>query len=101
MDEESSPVGATAPDATTPPGFARAKRSHIKGNESNDRDREGFEAVDADALSKALKEFEDADQTREKLPAGSPSRKRQRIYGDRLAETFSNLPRQILEPVVV
>lgn len=44
------------------------------------------DSIDPNALSKALlKEFEDAGsgRHRETTPGGSPSRKRQRIYGDR------------------
>ena len=74
------------PDAATPSTVASGKRSHVQGSEANVRGREGSEAVDADALNKALKQFEDAGRAREKTPTGSPSRKRQRIYGDRLAE---------------
>lgn len=39
--------------------------------------------IDADALAKALKDFEDAGRPRERTPGTSPSRKRQRVYGDR------------------
>jgi len=43
----------------------------------------GNDAIDPNALSKALlKEFEDVGR-RESTPGGSPSRKRQRVYGDR------------------
>lgn len=41
------------------------------------------DSVDPDALSKALMEFKDTGKQRERTPAGSPSRKRQRVYGDR------------------
>jgi cell division cycle 20-like protein 1 (cofactor of APC complex) len=40
--------------------------------------------IDPNVLSKALlKEFEDAGRHRDITPGGSPSRKRQRVYGDR------------------
>jgi cell division cycle 20-like protein 1 (cofactor of APC complex) len=40
-------------------------------------------AIDADALSKALQQFEDAARPREHTPGESPKRKRQRVYTDR------------------
>lgn len=40
-------------------------------------------SVDPDALSRALMEFKDTGKQRERTPAGSPNRKRQRVYGDR------------------
>lgn len=40
--------------------------------------------LDPNALSKALfKEFEEGGRSRDITPGGSPSRKRQRVYGDR------------------
>lgn len=39
--------------------------------------------MDPTALSKALKDMEDAGRVREITPGASPSRKRQRVYGDR------------------
>ncbi|KAI9818344.1 MAG: substrate-specific activator of APC-dependent proteolysis [Phylliscum demangeonii] len=40
-------------------------------------------SVDPAALSKALSEFKDAGRPRQASPVSSPSRKRQRVYGDR------------------
>ncbi len=40
-------------------------------------------SMDADALTRALKDVKDAGRQRERTPGTSPSRKRQRIYGDR------------------
>lgn len=57
------------------------KRSHILG--ANGHSREGSEPVDPGALSRALQGVEQASQSRERTPVGSPSRKRQRVYGDR------------------
>lgn len=57
------------------------KRSHLVG--PNGHHREGSEPVDAGALTRALQGVEQATQSRERTPLGSPSRKRQRIYGDR------------------
>ena len=67
----------------------QANRSGLNKNDylnekMNGRQRQTSEAIDADALSKALKEFEEAGQVRERTPIGSPHRKRQRVYGDRL-----------------
>ncbi|KAL4926975.1 WD40 repeat domain-containing protein [Aspergillus undulatus] len=39
--------------------------------------------IDPNALTKALKEYDDAGRARERTPGASPSRKRQRVYGDR------------------
>lgn len=39
--------------------------------------------MDPAALSKALKDMEDEGRIRERTPGASPSRKRQRVYGDR------------------
>ena len=60
------------------------KHDYLYDKKMNGQERQGSEAVDADALSKALKEFEEAGQVRERTPVGSPHRKRQRVYGDRL-----------------
>ena len=88
MDEQAITAVVATPDVTTPPTVAGGKRGHIKASEIIGREREGSEAVDADALSKALLNFEDAGRAREKIASSSPSRKRQRIYGDRSAEPF-------------
>ncbi|KAL4796997.1 WD40-repeat-containing domain protein [Aspergillus venezuelensis] len=40
-------------------------------------------AIDPNALTRALKEYDDAGRSRERTPGASPSRKRQRVYGDR------------------
>ena len=60
-----------------------ANRSHPSDNMGKELEREGSEAVDPELLSKALQDFKEAGQTRERAPTGSPSRKRPRIYGDR------------------
>ena len=54
-------------------------------------ERSGPDSIDPTALSKALKDMEDAGQSRERTPGGSPSRKRQRVYGDRSVELLSHL----------
>ncbi|KAL8795601.1 MAG: hypothetical protein Q9182_007511 [Xanthomendoza sp. 2 TL-2023] len=61
------------------------KRSHLVG--ANGHGRGASEPVDAAALTQALHGVEDEAQSRERTPVGSPSRKRQRIYGDRFIPT--------------
>lgn len=47
------------------------------------KSQNGSDSIDPDALTKALKDFEEAGRRRERTPGTSPSRKRQRVYGDR------------------
>ncbi|CAF9941147.1 substrate-specific activator of APC-dependent proteolysis [Imshaugia aleurites] len=68
-------------DTKTPP--AAIKRNVTNGHITNGTERAGSEPVDPTALSKALKDMEDAGRVRERTPGASPSRKRQRVYGDR------------------
>lgn len=49
-----------------------ARRSSIASN-----------GIDADQLQKVLRDFDNAGKARDITPAGSPARKRQRVYGDR------------------
>jgi cell division cycle 20-like protein 1 (cofactor of APC complex) len=44
---------------------------------------EASEPIDASALAKALKDYDQAGRQRERTPGTSPCRKRQRVYGDR------------------
>lgn len=83
IDESRSPALVSPPDIKTPPLFT-GKRNHLSGSLAHGKDRAGSEPIDPSALSKALKDFEEAGNVRERTPGGSPSRKRQRIYGDRL-----------------
>lgn len=84
-----TPPVATPPRSATPPPAGEKRKSDRKPVEENARygrasGTPGAEAVDPNALSKALlKEFEDAGRPRDVTPGGSPSRKRQRVYGDR------------------
>lgn len=76
----------TATDAISPrendtPSTAARKRSHIVPTSGHDRG--ASEPVDAAALTQALHSVEGDVQSRQRTPMGSPSRKRQRIYGDR------------------
>ena len=77
------PPSTSIPGTKTPPP-ASGNRSHANGNMINGHDRAVSEAIDPGALSRAL---EEAGRTRERTPGGSPSRKRQRVYGDRSVET--------------
>ncbi|KAI9707468.1 MAG: substrate-specific activator of APC-dependent proteolysis [Candelina mexicana] len=76
-----TPPLVSPPKTGTPPA-AIAKRSTANGQTTNGHER-GGEAIDPDKLSMALREFEEAGRHRERTPGGSPSRKRQRVYGDR------------------
>lgn len=51
------------------------------GNRSHFRN--ASDAVDPVALASALKDYDEAGRRRERTPGTSPSRKRQRVYGDR------------------
>jgi cell division cycle 20-like protein 1, cofactor of APC complex len=83
-DSRSSPF-VSPPDIKTPP-LMTGKRNHLNGSLAHSKERAGSEPIDPSALSKALKDFEEAGNMRERTPGGSPSRKRQRIYGDRLVD---------------
>lgn len=74
-------------DTKTPP--AAIKRNVTNGHITNGTERAGSEPVDPTALSKALKDMEDAGRVRERTPGASPSRKRQRVYGDRSVKNLS------------
>lgn len=88
MDKSSTNTLVSPLDTRTPPP-ATDKRNHLNGAIMNGVERAGSEPIDANALSKALKDFEDAGRARERTPGGSPSRKRQRIYGDRLVANLT------------
>jgi cell division cycle 20-like protein 1, cofactor of APC complex len=81
-----SPLGLSL-GTKTPPLQTNGKRNHTNGQAVGDgldrRKPATAEPVDPDALSRALREFEQAGRQRERTPGGSPSRKRQRVYGDR------------------
>lgn len=72
------------PGSRTPPSRPSKQTLLFSEPSSNrQRSRTGSEPVDADALTLALKEYEEAGRRRERTPGTSPSRKRQRVYGDR------------------
>lgn len=79
--ENSLTPALVSPNVNTPP--AATKRNPTNGHITNGAERAGSEPVDPTALSKALKDMEDAGRVRERTPGASPSRKRQRVYGDR------------------
>ena len=64
---------------STPPLLA-SKRAH--SDDANGKTRAASEGLDSQALHSALKNLQGSGRT-DKLHSGSPSRKRQRIYGDR------------------
>lgn len=79
----------TTPSLPTPTGSKTPptiSRKEFGESSTNLHSRKTSEAMEADALSRRLKEFETAGttRTRERTPGRSPSRKRQRVYGDRL-----------------
>lgn len=85
-----TPPVATPPRSATPPPAGEKRKSERKAAEENmsrsNRAIPNADAIDPNRLSKALlKEFEDAGRQRDITPggSGSPSRKRQRVYGDR------------------
>ena len=81
--EDGGNLDLGSPTETRTPPPALSKRAHANGTTSHGAERAGSEPIDANALSQALKDFEDARRMRERTPGASPSRKRQRIYGDR------------------
>ena len=82
------PVDTPSHRATPPPATVKRASERTTNRESNGQSDRGAgmpnnDAIDPSALSKALKDFEDAGRHRDITPGGSPSRKRQRVYGDR------------------
>lgn len=76
VDEARTPTLISPPESKTPP-----TATHKRNQADFALDRNS-EPVDASALSRALEQFEQAGRVRER-PVASPSRKRQRLYGDR------------------
>lgn len=84
-----------APGNMTPPlPKERTRRTTVNANSNTNVNSNSARArsrtpsapapLDPNALSKALfKEFEEGGRSRDITPGGSPSRKRQRVYGDR------------------
>ena len=100
--ENSHTPTLVSPDIATPP--AATKRNPTNGHITNGAERAGSEPVNPTALSKALKDIDDAGRVRERTPGASPSRKRQRVYGDRSVKyqqlKFSSVP-GVLKRIIV
>ncbi|RDW84531.1 putative meiosis-specific APC activator protein AMA1 [Coleophoma cylindrospora] len=82
------PIGTPPRGRTPPPATKRAsgRTTIVEGGAQGSRGSGSIrnDAIDPTQLSKALlREFEDAGRQRDITPGGSPSRKRQRVYGDR------------------
>lgn len=79
-----APNIASPPGSKTPPSVPTKKTLLFPDSlGTRQQTRMDSEPIDPDALAKALKEYEDAGRRRERTPGTSPSRKRQRVYGDR------------------
>ena len=76
-----------------------ANRTHPQGKMSSTE--KSAASVDADALARALKDVKDVGRPRERTPGTSPSRKRQRIYGDRQVAVLSFTVQSHVGPVEV
>ena len=86
--ENSHPINQASSTGIQTPPLATSTHVRVNGQSIKGPERAGSEAVDANALSEALKDFEDAGHARDRTPGGSPSRKRQRVYGDRYVDGF-------------
>jgi cell division cycle 20-like protein 1 (cofactor of APC complex) len=80
-EEVRTPPLISPPESRTPP---TAHKRPLNGFAPRNHDR-ASEPIDPTALSKALEQFDQAGRVRERTPNASPSRKRQRVYGDRYA----------------
>ncbi|EYE99244.1 WD40 repeat domain-containing protein [Aspergillus ruber CBS 135680] len=75
---------ASPPGTRTPPSMPSKKTLFFPETMSGrKKSQTGQDLIDPDALTKALRDYEDAGHRRERTPGTSPSRKRQRVYGDR------------------
>jgi len=77
-----TPPIISPPRSKTPP-LAASKRNILNGQMA---ERATSESLDPVVLSRALKDFEDGGRQRERTPGGSPSRKKQKVYGDRFVK---------------
>lgn len=71
------------PTTRTPPRPTKSTLFFPDTLGNGSHSRKNSEAVDPVALASALKDYDDAGRRRERTPGTSPSRKRQRVYGDR------------------
>lgn len=85
LNERAQPSNIVSPPGSkTPPSMPSKRTILFPANQPNQqRPLEGSEPVDAGALSRALKDYDEAGRRRERTPGTSPCRKRQRVYGDR------------------
>lgn len=75
---------ASPPGSRTPPSGLIKNTSSFPETSGNHSHLSNLsEAVDPAALASALKDYDEAGRRRERTPGASPSRKRQRVYGDR------------------
>lgn len=81
-----TPSLPTPTGSKTPPTIS-SKRFMATYAESGNAQRRMSETAEADALARRLKEIENASRQRDFTPGRSPSRKRQRVYGDRLVHS--------------
>ncbi|KAI9798102.1 MAG: substrate-specific activator of APC-dependent proteolysis [Piccolia ochrophora] len=80
-----TPPLVSPPESSTPPVQLGAGGIRNQGTSQRVNGVEsGVDAVDPNALSRALKDFEEGGRQLDRTPGGSPSRKRQRVYGDSL-----------------
>ncbi|KAI9842389.1 MAG: substrate-specific activator of APC-dependent proteolysis [Thelocarpon superellum] len=79
-----TPLLVSPPRTSTPPlqATTTGKRNQLNGSAPRPMDPAAT-ALDTDALDRALKDYDGITRQRERTPGGSPSRKRQRVYGDR------------------
>jgi cell division cycle 20-like protein 1 (cofactor of APC complex) len=83
-----TPALISPPESKTPPTESHKRNQSVFGTSAHDRNAEG---VDHSHLTKALEQLEQAGRVRERTPTASPSRKRPRIYGDRLVHNGAHL----------
>ncbi|KAJ6178504.1 hypothetical protein N7519_008965 [Penicillium mononematosum] len=75
------------PGSKTPPSMPSKRTMYFPDNSNSNSDsrqrQDGADPIDPSALAKALKDYETVGSRRDRTPASSPCRKRQRVYGDR------------------
>ncbi|CAG8894498.1 unnamed protein product [Penicillium nalgiovense] len=76
---------ASPPGSKTPPSMPSKRTMYFPDNSNSDsrQRQDDADPIDPSALAKALKDYETAGSRRDRTPASSPCRKRQRVYGDR------------------
>lgn len=75
-----TPTLISPPESKTPPTEMHKRHRDADGASTR---RIAADAIDADALSRALEQFDGRQREREHTPDASPRRKRQRVIGDR------------------